>query len=288
MAKNKQGGAPRTAGDFRRALLEEGVQAISGAAGENIIRLLRADQVQDLASKLPVSLLTDGDARIRAASVIGLALSFVLGWDTVKRDAAEAFLVQAFEEVGKIAPTLNPGNETATRASMRQAMSSKTSLLDPLKQKAAPKQPEASSDGRRPGMDYFQAKAAIKDAAVIAGLRRLEIILKADPNRPGDYALLMKDGAHNIRTTPEELTSIVNGAVDPAETEVALDQLVALMKGPRGMGATSVKAKSIVDKLLGATLHSGSVMGTNATDMGDQAEKWAGVSKTAREKRKYT
>ncbi len=286
MAKNKQnsgGGAPK-ARDFREIMFSEALEMTGEALGETSIRLLRNDQVVYLANLLPMSWLTDADARNSGTRMMAVALGLAMGWDQSFINGVQGFLYQGFEEVGKIAPSIDPSNNTAARNSIRTALGTKRSLLSGLK--GAKKEDKPASDGRRPGMDYFQAKAAIKDAAQLDGLRRLEIVLKA--NRPDDYKLLMGDGAHNMRVTPEELTSLVPSTNGAAETDMALDQLVALMKGPRGMGATSVKAKSIVDKLLGATLNSGSVMGANATDMGDQAEKWAQDSKTAREKRKYT
>ncbi|MCK9361364.1 hypothetical protein M0Q28_04005 [Patescibacteria group bacterium] len=235
--------------NLSQAFWEEAREMIAGAAAEKAVQLMPADLVETIASRIPGKLLFDGDTRLKWASGIGLAFAG-LGLETGWRQAAENFLVQGVEEVGKISATLDANNPEESRKAIRGALEKKRSLLEPLKSK----QDQGDKVQKKASPDYFSAKAAIKDDAFKKTLSEIEQALKAADKDA--YERFMRAGAYRIQTTPEELIDIAKASKEPDHT-YGVERLKSLMSGQRGEGGVGGKLKSFTEDLVEDVFHGG-------------------------------
>lgn len=243
MAMKAKAMAPKTSGptkmNFSQAFWEEAREMIAGVAAERAIQILPKEVVEKIASVLPERLLFDNDARLRWASVIGLAFAG-LGLESTWRHATENFLVQGAEEVGKISAKLDADKPEESRKLIHDAIEKKRSLLDPLK----PKKEQGDAAQKKALPDYFTAKAAIKDRNVQDVLTEIEAALPRDK-----MDLLLRKAGYRIQTTPEELASIAHSSTPADGHAYGVLRLLGLMEGGRGEGGVKAKVQAFAESL---------------------------------------
>lgn len=175
MAAAVRSGNVRSSKTLNVAIIEETKELLAGIVGERLINLMSEEWIASMAGKLPDSLLTSNDTRLKWAMGAGI-FAGALGLQTGERDALQNFLVQSVEEIGKRSAELDARDMDKNKPLIRESMAKHKSGLEALRAK----KDQGNADQKKALPDYFTAKAAIKDEKLRVKLSEVERALKDD------------------------------------------------------------------------------------------------------------